>query len=779
MKKKTLLITTAALALFAGNVQAQLVDVTSQYITNPGFEECEAVEITECKGYGTTVHGNGHCLMLESSVAHGYDYASTGWQLVEQNKNANGGVVSYGNKVQYSKSGFEDIPAAGPTANSGTKALCFCGNNNLIYKQPAEVTLPAGSYKMTVNIYPYNGAYSSSQPTTKVKTFTGFVGNDGTEYFSEERSDNNEITLNSNAWNQEVVYFELTKPTTGHIQVSYGIQYFLVIDDIQLEGETGIVTSGLKKVITKANVLNAKLNNSELATAIQNAEAFIANPTSQDEVTTQTETLYTAMGTALSASTEVVDITAAYLENASFEAERKKPWVWGDKSGTISEPDEMYQPFIDGIKIAEFTQGGSILQTISNLPAGYYALDAKLNNAAYLILGNSADSKTICTGGKDPIFLRYHPAIFQMATPADVVVGVQGSGKFRADDFRLFYGKDAASLEARLLVDVKADAQAILNNESFSAVTGSERTAIETAIEGNDAAAVNRAVNTFITAIDSYNAFTKKKKDAANYTQAVYPYASATIFETIQEIVNTTATSASNATDMTTQLDDLFFQAYVSNAYCEGVEKTDYTENIKEANIAAATEYWATQNMAVIQLTSSKAWKNPKTNEADNIVFGTSSSYNYNEATKKALILKQTIAGLPAGKYVLSITMMASTNMNVYVFFNGNQIGTMVGKGTASGGKYGAGWNDYTFEFTKTGDDAQPIQIQATPANNYSKELYLDNFRLYLLSTDPTGIQTVNRQTTDSKAVFDLQGRRIAQPGKGLYIVNGKKVIIK
>ena len=139
------------------------------------------------------------------------------------------------------------MPASGPNATSGSKALCFCGNNNLVYKQTNSVTLPAGSYKMTVNIYAYNGAYSSVQPTTKIKTFTGFVDNDGTEYFSEERSDNNEIVLNSNAWNQEVVYFELAKATTGHIQVSYGAQYFVVVDDIRLEGESGVVTSQLPR----------------------------------------------------------------------------------------------------------------------------------------------------------------------------------------------------------------------------------------------------------------------------------------------------------------------------------------------------------------------------------------------------------------------------------------------------------------------------------------------------------------------------------------------------
>ena len=765
-----------------GEVKADMDDITSTYIANASFEDCEAVEVTACYGYSTTTPlGNGHSLIANYSTAGGNDYESTGWKLVQQNTNANGGVVCYGNKVQYSKAGFEDLPAAGPTSTSGAKGLCFCGNNNIVYRQTNSVTLPAGNYKMTVYINPYDGQYSSTQPTIKVKNFSGFVAEDGTEYFSDTRSENNEVTLKTSEWNQDVIYFELTKPTKGYIQVSYGTQYFLVIDDIKLEGETGIVTSGLLKVITKAQALNAELENAELATAIQNAETFIANPTSQDDVAAQIETLYLVMSTALSASTGVIDITSAYLENSSFEAERKNPWTWGTTSGIISEVDDMYLPFIDGIKIADFSTGGSIYQTISHLPTGYYAMDAKLNGSSWLVLGPSTDNKTICAGGKDPVYLRYHPAIYNMTATEDIIVGVQGSGKYHADDFRLFYGKDAASLEARLLVDVKSDARAILSNSSFDAVTGSERTDIQTALEGNDYRTINSKVNTFIVSIDSYNNFAKKKNNAADYTQEVYPYASASIFEDIQEIVNTTATSANNATELSNKLDALFFQAYVSNAYCDGVEKTDYTNNIKEANIAAATEYWATQNMSVIQLGTTKAWKDPKTNESDNIVFGTSSSYNYNEATNKSLILKQTISGLPAGKYVLSITMMGTTNFSAYVFFNRELVGTMVGKGTISGGKYGAGWNDYTFEFTKTGDDDQPIQIQASPTNNYYKDLYLDNFRLYRLKDDGTGIESIHntQSTIHNDEWYDLSGRKVVNPTKGLYIVNGKKVIKK
>ena len=44
---------------------------------------------------------------------------------------------------------------------------------------------------------------------------------------------------------------------------------------------------------------------------------------------------------------------------------------------------------------------------------------------------------------------------------------------------------------------------------------------------------------------------------------------------------------------------------------------------------------------------------------------------------------------------------------------------------------------------------------------------------------DVTGITSVSKQTTNSTSYYDLQGRRVAQPTKGLYIVNGKKVIIK
>lgn len=45
---------------------------------------------------------------------------------------------------------------------------------------------------------------------------------------------------------------------------------------------------------------------------------------------------------------------------------------------------------------------------------------------------------------------------------------------------------------------------------------------------------------------------------------------------------------------------------------------------------------------------------------------------------------------------------------------------------------------------------------------------------------DATGISSmVNGQRPKANEVYDLQGRRVAQPTKGLYIINGKKMIVK
>jgi hypothetical protein len=56
---------------------------------------------------------------------------------------------------------------------------------------------------------------------------------------------------------------------------------------------------------------------------------------------------------------------------------------------------------------------------------------------------------------------------------------------------------------------------------------------------------------------------------------------------------------------------------------------------------------------------------------------------------------------------------------------------------------------------------------------------YSGEAREYFLFDETTGIEDINRETITNNRYYDLQGRRVSQPTKGLYIVNGKKFVIK
>jgi uncharacterized repeat protein (TIGR02543 family) len=42
-----------------------------------------------------------------------------------------------------------------------------------------------------------------------------------------------------------------------------------------------------------------------------------------------------------------------------------------------------------------------------------------------------------------------------------------------------------------------------------------------------------------------------------------------------------------------------------------------------------------------------------------------------------------------------------------------------------------------------------------------------------------TGVENINRETITNNRCYDLQGRKVSNPSKGLYIINGKKVVVK
>ena len=60
-----------------------------------------------------------------------------------------------------------------------------------------------------------------------------------------------------------------------------------------------------------------------------------------------------------------------------------------------------------------------------------------------------------------------------------------------------------------------------------------------------------------------------------------------------------------------------------------------------------------------------------------------------------------------------------------------------------------------------------------------ANHIKMTSVKVTLATNEAAGIQDLKLSTANSQQVFDLQGRRVDNPTKGLYIVNGKKVIIK
>jgi len=776
MKKSLLLIKTTLLLTIFGtsNLFAQYVDVTSQYISNAGFEECEALPVVVYHDNQKDIDINKIEVWSHWNTAKGTDYESTGWKLVEQMKNANGGVVVYGVNIQSGQYATAGEP--GPTQGiTGTKGLCFCGAAGLVYQQANEITLPAGTYRLTVNLYARNGQTTNPGPTQQVNNIkTGFMPTGGTEddLIPAKRTSKQ---FKSNAWDTEVLDIELTQSTKGRFQISYGSSYFVVVDDVKLEYQGGVVTTALANVVTKAIALNVELNNSDLTTAISAAEAFIANPTTQDDVAIEVEKLYNAMAAALATTTQPIDITSAYIDNPSFETGTFDEWTCDNGSIKNINEEAPITPRCDGVKIVECGGTSPLSQTISHLPAGFYLVSAKLSGEAKLVLGTTPSSVTGGTYNSNaPLFLRvYTPAAsFEAGNITIGSSGTKSSSIYKIDDFHLYYAKDASSLDAVALAAVKSDAQAIIAESQYNNITGEERSETVTALEGSDYTTINTKLNKFVLAKTAYDDFVAAQTKAAPYTAANYPYADKTMLETVKTICGTTAQSSTLAKEMTTQLNTAIAAIPFSNAYCEGIaDKVDHTNKIVGADATGSTVTgWTVNNIQICTLSNTKARPVKDQATADKTVYGTPDSYKSGTSS-----IQQTINNLPAGKYVLSVSIMASTNLPIAVRINNEKKNTFNGVGTAAS----ASWREVATEFDLTA--AGNVTIRLDEGEDASTKLwYADNFRLYCIDNGgSTAIQSVSKDKTTDNRIFDLSGRRISQPTKGLYIINGKKVVVK
>ncbi|MBQ9357666.1 MAG: hypothetical protein IJT98_10330, partial [Prevotella sp.] len=93
---------------------------------------------------------------------------------------------------------------------------------------------------------------------------------------------------------------------------------------------------------------------------------------------------------------------------------------------------------------------------------------------------------------------------------------------------------------------------------------------------------------------------------------------------------------------------------------------------------------------------------------------------------------------------------VATMGSNTYYVLNGDTFGKYTGSAFAANKAY--------FE-VEAGSPARAFNI--------------------VFNDETTGISTINRSSLTADDYYNLNGQRISQPAKGLYIVNGKKIVVK
>jgi len=101
----------------------------------------------------------------------------------------------------------------------------------------------------------------------------------------------------------------------------------------------------------------------------------------------------------------------------------------------------------------------------------------------------------------------------------------------------------------------------------------------------------------------------------------------------------------------------------------------------------------------------------------------------------------------------------------------------------ADNGIFGKGWNNYNIDFEVNPAEGENEDVKITVAANAqagSQWYSFTNFRLTQLADGTqTGIDAVEAAEDADAPYYDLQGRRVINPEKGIYIRNGKKIVVR
>ena len=184
----------------------KLVDVTDKYLSNADFSEGPVVT-ADIRGYGKDMTGND---VYSMQPVTGWTAGKSG--IIDEkgyvNSAQGGGVFTYGSTNLF-KGNNKGAPATNPEGEKAGNCLGIFGvwsANNCNYYQ--EVTLPSGTYTITVPVY------NTNDGNTYASSLTGFIADNGTPYTTT-------VNVAAGAWQIASTTFRLAQETHGKISIGY------------------------------------------------------------------------------------------------------------------------------------------------------------------------------------------------------------------------------------------------------------------------------------------------------------------------------------------------------------------------------------------------------------------------------------------------------------------------------------------------------------------------------------------------------------------------------
>ena len=302
--------------------------------------------------------------------------------------------------------------------------------------------------------------------------------------------------------------------------------------------------------------------------------------------------------------------------------------------------------------------------------------------------------------------------------------------------------------------DALTAANEAIANEDYANVTGSEKTALQNAIDATPEAtkdayiaaaeALDAARENFVAAKANYDAFAAAK-------ETVVPdlaYSTAEKKTALEEAIAATATTSDDAAEKAAAITTALRAYFESHALAEGVEgAVDMTDKVAAANADTNT-----------------GWTNG---------IGTNQGQGYTDAagTMAAKYLDGGWASntganidmtrsveIPAGKYLLTVTARGAVDLDTYTLSIGGQTIDLPHANGASGGVFGNGWDDASVEFEADGS-VQTLEVIATSTAT-QQWMSINRFRLVRLELY-TEMATAEDYAALNAAITEAEGKAL------------------